>query len=306
VKPHNRSITAQQFNGRADLLRMCDFLVAAHAISPRPGYWHIGDLIWGIYQNTVFDPYRSIRLWEGQGGELLGFAWLEEPDGVNIQVHPRLRGDGTVEEQMLAWAIAQGPLRPTPATAEIWAKACDTDAPLRALLERHGFVRDEDHSLLLQRSLLPPSPEPALPPGWVVRHVGDEAEWPARVELHREVWHPSRVTLEAYRRLRSAPVYLPELDLVAVAPDGEFAAYCICWLDSQNRVGEFEPVGTRPAFRGQGIGKVVMLEGLRRLRALGAETALVVSWGANEAARRLYEAVGFQILDRERLYGKTL
>ena len=114
------------------------------------------------------------------------------------------------------------------------------------------------------------------------------------------------MTLEAYRRLRQAPVYLPDLDLVAVTPEGEFASYCICWLDPQNKVGEFEPVGTRAAYRRMGIGKAVMYEGMRRLKALGAETAIVISSGSNAASRRLYESVGFEIIDSEYLYGKKL
>jgi ribosomal protein S18 acetylase RimI-like enzyme len=96
------------------------------------------------------------------------------------------------------------------------------------------------------------------------------------------------------------------LDLVAVAPDGAFASYCICWLDPANRTGEFEPVGTRPAFRGKGIGKLLMLEGLRRLKALGARTAIVYSVGDNTASIRLYESVGFRTITRNRYYSKRL
>lgn len=73
------SITSRMFEGDAYLLRMRDFLIAANA-SGRPGYWHIGDLIWGVYQNTIFDPRASIRLWEDAGGELLGFAWRGDGD----------------------------------------------------------------------------------------------------------------------------------------------------------------------------------------------------------------------------------
>jgi ribosomal protein S18 acetylase RimI-like enzyme len=299
-------ITSRPFRDQADLLRMRDFLSAANAASDWPGFWHIGDLIWGVYQNTVFDPQRSIRLWESADGELLGFGWLEEPDGVNLQIHPRLRGDGTLEQQILAWAAEHNRARLGVESPELWAKANDSDAPLCALLERLGFARDDFHYLLMRRDLQAPIPDTALPAGWSVRHVGGEDEWPARVETHREVWHPSKVTLEAYRRLRQAPVYDPELDLVAVSPDGEFASYCICWLDPANRCGEFEPVGTRSAFRGRRIGTAVMLEGLRRLRERGAESAIVVSVGSNEASRRLYESVGFRTFDREYLYGKTL
>jgi mycothiol synthase len=298
-------IISRPFREQADLLRMRDFLSAANAVE-QPGFWHIGDLVWGIYQNTVFDPQTSIRLWESTDGELLGFGWLEGPDGVSLQIHPRLRGSGVLEEQILAWAAEHYQVQRAAQPPELWAKANDSDAPLRALLERHGFARDDFHYLLMRRDLRAPIPDVALPAGWSVRHVGGEDEWPARVETHREVWHPSKVTLEAYRRLRQAPVYDPELDLVAVSPDGEFASYCICWLDPADRSGEFEPVGTRPAFRGRGIGKAVMLEGLRRLRERGAESAIVVSVGSNEASRRLYESVGFETFDKEYLYGKTL
>jgi mycothiol synthase len=117
-------------------------------------------------------------------------------------------------------------------------------------------------------------------------------------------WHPSRVTLEAYRRLRTAPGYDPRLDLVAVAPDGTFGSYCICWFDPGSRTGLFEPLGTSTMYRRKGLGKSVMHEGLRRLRELGAHTAFVTAVHDNEAARSLYESVGFQTVNRERLYGK--
>jgi mycothiol synthase len=137
-----------------------------------------------------------------------------------------------------------------------------------------------------------------------VREVGGKEEWEERVETHREVWHPSKVTLDAYRRLREAPGYDPRLDLVAVAPDGTFGSYCICWFDPHSRTGLFEPVGTRSACRGLGLGKAVMHEGLRRLRELGARTAFVLAVHDNEAARNLYESVGFETVNTERLYGK--
>lgn len=90
--------------------------------------------------------------------------------------------------------------------------------------------------------------------------------------------------------------------LVVVAPDGTLAAYCICWFDAVNRSGEFEPVGTSTAFRGQGLGKGVMAEGLRRLRQQGARVAYVTALGDNHAAQKLYEAIGFTTYTREYAY----
>jgi mycothiol synthase len=282
------------------------FLSSITSAGPAGAYWHPGDAVWGKYQNTVFDARRGVRLWE-EDGELTGFAWLEEPDGVVMQVHPRLRGSGLLEREMLEWAARQTRVvYGEQAEDELWTRVAEDDPRLAALLAKLGFERDPDHALNMSRGMDAPITESTLPQGWIVREVGGEDEWEERVEIHRDVWHPSRVTLEAYRRLRRAPGYDPRLDLVAVAPDGTFGSYCICWFDPGSRTGLFEPVGTRTIYRGKGLGKSVMLEGLRRLRELGAHTALVTAVHDNEAARSLYQSVGFHTVNRERLYGKKL
>jgi ribosomal protein S18 acetylase RimI-like enzyme len=301
------SITSRAYSGDVDRDRMRDLIVIASA-DARPNYWHVGDLLWGLYQNTVFDPFANIRLWEGDEGELRGFAWFSPPSALEWEVDPRFAIDAALEEQILAWGAARRRelLEEGDDERLFLTSARDDDPEKIALLTRHGFARDNYYMLNMRRDLEQPIPDLAPPAGFAVRHVGGEAEWAARVETHREVWRPSKVTLEAYRRLRVAPGYIPELDLVAVAPDGSLASYCICWLDEANRTGEFEPVGTRPAFRGQGIGKAVMLEGLRRLKAHGAQTAIVYSVGDNIASIGLYTSVGFQTLTRYYYYSKRL
>ena len=67
---------SRPYDGEADLWRMMGFLSSVTLAAPPGAYWHPGDVVWGIYQSTVFDPLREVRLWE-DGDELLGFAWLE-------------------------------------------------------------------------------------------------------------------------------------------------------------------------------------------------------------------------------------
>jgi hypothetical protein len=101
------SITARPYAGDADRDRMRDLIVATSA-GARPNYWHVGDLLWGLYQNTVFDPFANIRLWEGGAGELRGFAWFSPPVALEWEVAPRPGRDAALEEQMLAWGEARG------------------------------------------------------------------------------------------------------------------------------------------------------------------------------------------------------
>jgi GNAT superfamily N-acetyltransferase len=103
------------------------------------------------------------------------------------------------------------------------------------------------------------------------------------------------VTLEGYRLTRAAPGYDPELDTAVVLDTGEFAAYCIMWLDPVNKIAEFEPVGTRKAYRGKGYGKALLLDGFTRLRGKGMDTALVYCYAHNLP---FYTSAGFEVVDK--------
>jgi len=93
--------------------------------------------------------------------------------------------------------------------------------------------------------------------------------------------------------MRSAD-YDGERDLWVRAPDGRGAAACTIWFDPVNAIGLFEPVGTLPEFQGRGLGKAVMAEGLRRMRAAGMRRAAVGFDPNNQPARALYTSLGFQ------------
>nr|MDQ2999218.1 GNAT family N-acetyltransferase [Chloroflexota bacterium] len=54
------------------------------------------------------------------------------------------------------------------------------------------------------------------------------------------------------------------------------------------------PVGTHPDFQGQGLGKAVMAEGLRRMQAAGMRRAVVGFDPNNAAALALYTSMGFR------------
>ena len=74
-----------------------------------------------------------------------------------------------------------------------------------------------------------------------------------------------------------------------VGPDGEYVSCCIVWYDSLNRMAILEHVGTHLDFRRMGFGRAVVLEGIRRVAALGATKAYVGS------SQQFYKAIGFQM-----------
>jgi len=305
------SVTARFFSGEADVAAIERIIAAATGDTTRRGYWHIGDFLWIFYRYGAppGDPRQDLRLWQDDDGAPVGFAWLAAPDAIELQIHPRRSGDERVaiEGAMLDWAeerwreLARGDV----AVGPLAATAFEDDNERIALLERrgyarHGFRGDPANSLLhLQRDPRAPIDERVPATGTTARAVVGEADLAGRVALHRAVWQGSKLTVEGYRRMRAVPGYDKDLDLVAVTPDGEFGAYCICWLDAVNGVGAFEPVGTHPLFRRRGMAQAVVLEGLRRLRDRGATRVIVLTTETNGAAVALYESAGFRIVAKQ-------
>ena len=145
----------------------------------------------------------------------------------------------------------------------------DDDAGRVARLQRRGYEASAYGYRYRRRPLDGPIAAPTLPPGYILRHVMGEEDLEARVNVHRAAFAPSKMTTTKHRAVMASPTYRPELDLVAIAPDGRFASYCIAWYDEANRIGVFEPVGTDPEFQRRGLSKAVLTEGLAALTGIG-------------------------------------
>ena len=167
----------------------------------------------------------------------------------------------------------------------------DHDSVTGAALERRGFALDPRPCSRLHARGLHALPAPELPDGFRVRGF-EPGDLEGRVAAHRSAFHPSRVVPETYAQVQALASYRPELDVVVEAPDGRIAAYCLAWLDEENRAGELEPVGTHGDFRRLGLARAACTEALRRLHAAGADVCVVGSV-PDGPAQALYASVGF-------------
>jgi mycothiol synthase len=275
-------------------------------------YAHIGDLMWAFFVlASHFNPQEHVRLWHNGQGKLIGYAFLAEDPPFDCQVLPEYEGSG-IEAEALAWAeTCLTELRKV--DAERWSddlvSGVRQDNSRRiAFLEQHGFQRGEHVEVNLLRSLDEPIPEPTLSTSYQVRAVATTGETSERAAAEREVWQPwptSKIDGGDYARLMRLPGYHRDLDVVAVTSDGIIAAYVNGWVDPVNRIGDFGPVGTRPAYRRQGLMRAVLLEGLRRLKAHGMDRVCVSTGVSNIPAIRLYESIGFEIVNQYLDYVKT-
>ena len=312
--------SSRAYAGTADLDRLIDFAQkATSARWPRSTYMKAGDVVWMLL-TPGFDPIANIRLWFDNDG-LAAYALFEPPLSVDFDIRPAVSLNDSLADEVLRWAEERrrnlgrlGKETIPKAMAmlgdnTISTKALDSDRERIALLIRNAYARTDRFHVLYCRSLADaPIAQPELGAGLRLRHATD-ADLDARVDVHRDawsVWGESKVTVETYRRLRSAPLYDPELDVVLEDGAGRFLSYCIGWLDAANGIGHFEPVGCRPDSTGRGYARAVTIEGLRRIQARGLHTALVATESVNQRARVLYPSCGFVEVDRAHYYVKEL
>ena len=172
-----------------------------------------------------------------------------------------------------------------------------------AFLERHGFrYRGEFTEVNMLRSLSEPIPPAVIPAGCQVRSLADDArEISERTAAYREVWLPwtdGDLSAEDYARFMCLPRYDRDLDIVSITPAGVVAALVTGWADPVNRIGELDAVSARPAYRRQGFMRAALLECLRRMQGAGMDRVCVSTGETNTPARRLYESVGFRVVNR--------
>jgi ribosomal protein S18 acetylase RimI-like enzyme len=293
--------TARRYQGLADLPPLLAFASRTTGErSPLHASWHPGDIIWAL--QTRADQPQPCRFWTGPAG-VEALAWFESDGEVWIET---LASCEALVADAVAWVEAAWRKRLAregrdPATP-VQIRAMLHDARRIAALEALGYLKAGPGGVGFRRRLDDPLPPPALPPGYSVRDsVGVD---PAlRAAAHRAAWDHlehlgvdahSQFSTEAYLSLTRLPVYDPTLDMLAVAPDGSFAASAICWADPASGVAIFEPVGVALAHRGRRLAGAVMREAMARLQQRGLTEARVGTAHFNLAAIQAYLAAAFE------------
>lgn len=315
----------RDYDPNRDFIRIRDFLVRTHKAFDLPVNWGIerwnyaryfvAPMLgsWGDETQSAEDSLEAIRMWEdfvgvweNDSGEIAGVACIEHPDTehggygeIFLQRHPEHLD---LLDEMLAYSEVKF-VNPKTKLVHTWI--CDGDSPLTEAVKKRGYAKDDNKSYAGQELEINTLPGPNLPDGFEILTMADECDVERRRETFGRAFDhpepkewPSRF---AYEELMRAPDYRPEQDLFIKAEDGTYASCCIMWYDAHNRIGHMEPVGTHPDYRGLGLGREIVYEALRRMKALGATTSPMD--GGNEP---FYEAIGFKTVRRWTRWEKEL
>ncbi len=293
--------TARPYQSRDDLYQIGKLIRRAYAGQKCLNAWSFCRYdIWalrriadaGLFNDHSWQEY--FQLLHDESGALVGAAfafdnhhWHKNPEPYALILDP---DHAHVAKFLFDWAESSGMFE---------VEIMEENVFLNDLIQARGYTRSNDFMIVREKVLADTPPEIViLPPGYSIR-VLDQSEWTSYFEAVHAVFDVMDPP-EAFPSIRQTPSSARGLHLDVVNDQDQIAALCSVWLDRENNIAEFEPVGTVAQFQKQGLGAALLAHACNCLREIGCPKVTVESWSESIGTNKLYSACG--LVEQDRLY----
>jgi len=289
------------YESEADYWRIRNFLREVFLLNDRLEHsWHVARLDhwrWHfILTCQLTGPVEQVTaIWETGDCRIAAVLHPICHDEVRLHVHPHFRSP-ELEDEIFAYAEAHFSDWSERAGAQLlYVPVLSGDSLRQEVLRRRGFEQRPGWGHHWRRDLEAAIPEFPVPEGYLIRSMGAVDEHPARSWASWRAFHADEPDenydsdASWYQNMQSAPLYRRDLDIVAATPRGEIAAFCTISYDDYTRSAVCVLVGTAAEHWQRGLGKAVIIEGMRRLQKLGCTRLFATA--TDPAADALYRSV---------------
>ena len=280
----------QNYSSDGDIARIINFIEAVRSslcINEYPSARELPELL------TLPANQATSQLWSDSDGNLIGFAYVDAFHTLRFDLDWQLQ-DPTLEQAILAWGeaclVGKHPF--------LYVTSHNADQQRLNFFKRYQFTQRPESIIHMACSLDSALPEPSIPNGFTIRSVTGEAEAAAVAALHRAAFGTPHMTTERRLHMMRSHSYDPDMDLVAVTPDGTLAAYAMGQGGDSNvteDVSYADLFATHPAFRSCGLAQALMHIIVKRLQTKGYQVAKLSTDSDNQAMQRVAQTVGFRI-----------
>ncbi len=271
-------------------------------------------------------PEEDVFVAEDEGGRIVALAGMEfkeeaEESGFRswLNVHPMFRGRG-LEDRLLARLEERARAQLGQVKADKVYLSCIgfTAYPERLRAIERAGMKEIRRFWVMRRPDLNDLPTPRFPARFVVRsyRMGeDDAEaLDALNDSFSEHFAYSPETPGSFGYYLHLDIYRPDLTVLAIDPrTNQIAGFCHIVVNEGEcqrvgrRRGWIDILGVRKAYRHQGLGEALILQGMHKLREAGMTEATLGCDSENTTnATRLYFRVGFTVLREMMLFIKYL
>jgi ribosomal protein S18 acetylase RimI-like enzyme len=298
-------LRATAFRGDADVDQLHSFFRPEHQFAGDT-LWSFGTSLKSAYVNSFefMNHAPVVQLWRDDAGTLQAVSRISLGTGEWFHLAAPAYRHKEITEALVRQADSAFALL-TDRTTWHTVRYHSSTAEI-GLLQHAGYVRDGIAEVFMVRSLDEPI-APATDDLGVTIRVLDPTDAKqvheralAQVDAFSEAEPTASETAWITRSLPhqlsyGRPSTCP--GIIAANAAGAVLAFADFFIDRSNRIGEFEPVGTRKSARRCGLGRSVTIRGLQEMRGLGMTQAIVRTGHDNRAAIATYESVGFETTD---------
>jgi ribosomal protein S18 acetylase RimI-like enzyme len=230
-----------------------------------------------------------LKMWR-IGGKIIAVSYTQPSGSCNLSIHPK----HTSEIKPIVQWMEKRVRELAADDVKMSLAVDDEDSRFISYLAESGFQQDELDGDIQIRPVDLPAPSYNIPEGYSIRNAIMEEDFDLYREVQKAVFpHIKTMSNPQLELYSEASFYKPDLDIVAVGADANFAAFCTGRLDPVSRIAELEPVGTHPDHRKLGLAHAVICECLKRLETNKPSDVVIIGAAPTEGARRLYKSVGF-------------
>ena len=248
-------------------------------------------------------PFERCGIAEDDG-QIVGFIHFEDNPAFNyLQIRP---GHERATDSLLDWAHSNLGGEPVAFGRRVLGLyVSNYDSYLEQRVAERGYEPQPDIVEEHARYVIDKPIEVAqLPDGFRLQSLSDDNDFE---RINRVLWRgfdhpgpPPEDEIEGRKRAQQAPNFRKDLTIVAVAPNGDYAAFAGMWTVPDNDVAYLEPVATDPTYRRKGLGTAIVQESLRRV----SDEVIRIVWVGSGLV--FYQDMGFSIQNRSRLWIKSL
>ncbi len=252
----------------SDFKKVYEFFTETYEIDLRNGvspcFFEYGQ----SFQSFDYSQSHRIALWEEEG-TLVSVVFYEIELGTayfNLRPGYEFLADELIE-------YAAGNL--TTDDKPLCLRLMSTQSALRESAAANGYILERSHPegvYEFSKGLIPNE----LPQGY--RFFDNQAEGRDMYNLDRCLWYgfghgeegePDRDLSFRFHTMAS-PNFRDDLDVIVIAPNGEYVVYAGMWLIAEKGLAYLEPLCTLPEYRRLGLAKAALGELQRRTSNLGA------------------------------------
>src|SRR4030042_41237 len=275
------NIKFRKYDVLKDFKRVGDFLIEHHQTDNKDG--NFPQPAWEYMHGHPWLDEKSldnIGIWE-DSGRIVGVVHYESILGeAFFEIHPQYTH---LKPEMLEYAEKYLYGKTPEGRKYLKAFINDFDIELEAIVKSRGYEKDDIHSRPMSQLTIthPFRPVVPLPDGFRLKSLAEDNDL---TKLDRVICRgfnhgdePPTTDYEGRKKQQSVPNFRKDLNIIIVAPDGNYVAYAGTWFEAKNKYAYIEPVCTDPDYRRMGLGKTAVLEGIRRCGESGAQVAYVGS-----------------------------